>query len=117
MGNRANILVKEDESDGGVYLYTHSGADELPTDLQNALIKQERWSDCQYLTRIIFDTMTQGMQGSGIGFGISSLCGDGSNRILEVNVDKNSVSYEGKIWSFEEYIKLNSDELESVWVR
>ena len=45
MGNRANIHIKESDRDGGVYLYTHWGADELPSQLSVALAKNLRWND------------------------------------------------------------------------
>jgi hypothetical protein len=115
MGNRANVLVKEDELDSGVYLYTHWNRAELPADLQKALAKRWRWNDMQYLTRIIFDVMTEGEQGKETGYGISAQVGDGDRYILEVNGKTQAVSFRGKSWPFEEYVALSFLELETIW--
>lgn len=115
MGNRANVLVKESEIDGGVYLYTHWAGSDIPADLQKALAKKIRWNDCQYLTRIIFDTITEGEQGNETGYGISAFCGDGSGRVLVVNVDAETVSFKGKSWSFDEYVSLSQRDISEVW--
>ncbi len=107
MGDRANILVKEDSNDNGVYLYTHWGGSELPVTLQNALKKKWRWNDAAYLTRIIFDEMTKDEHGQETGYGISSICGDGDDRILEVNCEKQTISYNKTIWTFQQFIDLS----------
>lgn len=106
MGDRANILVKEDERDSGVYLYTHYGGSNLPQTLQKALAKKWRWDDSEYLTRIIFDCMSNGCQGQETGFGISTTVGDGEDRIAEVDVNKQEVHIGSETWSFEEFIGL-----------
>lgn len=117
MGDRANVLVKDSDKDNGVYLYTHLSGTELPLDLQKALAKGWRWNDCQYLTRIIFDTMTEGRQGQETGYGISAIVGDGNNRILEVNCETQTVSFSKKSWTFDEYIKLSDEDVSTVWER
>ena len=105
MGDRANILVKENDRDRGVYLYTHWQGTDLPGILRDALAKRWRWDDCQYLTRIIFDEMTENQHGEEVGFGISAFVGDGDDRILTVNCKKQVVSNGKKTVSFQEYIK------------
>ena len=105
MGDRANVLVKENDDDPGVYLYTHWAGTELPYTLQEALAKRWRWDDTAYLTRIIFDTMTEGQQGNETGYGISTFCCDGEDRILEVNCKHQDVRRKARTWTFEEYIK------------
>lgn len=112
MGDRANVLVKEDSEDNGVYLYTHWNGTELPTILQDALKKRWRWDDCAYLTRIIFDEMTKDDHGEETGYGISSILGDGDDRILKVNVIEQTVKMGEREWTFEEYISLNKIEWE-----
>jgi hypothetical protein len=91
MGDRANILVKADDKDNGVYLYSHWSGSRLPKILGAALGRRLRWNDTPYLTRIIFDQMVGENQGGEIGFGISSFPGDGMSRVLIVNCEKNSV--------------------------
>ena len=114
MGDRANILVKENDDDGGVYLYSHWTGSNLPLVLRDALKKHWRWDDCPYLTRIIFDEMTREDHGE-TGFGISSFCGDGDDRVLVVNCEKQTVTFNNKVWGFEKYVSLSDPELETVW--
>ena len=111
MGDRANVKVVEGNSK--VFLYTHWRGSELPKILQQALSYKERWTDNQYLARIIFQEMLGDDTGT-MGFGISSTVGDGEDRVLTVNVDKQEVSVANpKItWSFEEYL---SADTEKVW--
>jgi hypothetical protein len=116
MGDRANVLMKEDESDSGVYLYTHWAGSNLSSLLQEALQKHWRWDDCPYLTRIVFDTMSEGKQGQETGYGISTRLGDGDNRILVVNCSTHTVSIKGgKTWTFEEYIALSKEQVVEVF--
>ena len=107
MGDRANVLVKQDADDPGVYLYTHWSGTELPTTLQAALAKRWRWNDAAYLARIIFDQMTEGWHGQETGFGISTIAPDGQGRVLVVNCDKQTVSCLDKTWTFEEFLALD----------
>ena len=90
MGDRANVLVTDGES--RVYLYTHWAGTELPGVVRDALARRERWNDGPYLTRIIFGQMvgTADVMGE-TGYGISSVVGDGDNRIIVVDVDNQSV--------------------------
>lgn len=115
MGDRANVLVRESDKDNGVYLYTHWHGTELPLSLKNALVKNWRWNDGAYLTRIIFDEMTVDCHDEEAGYGISAYTPDGEDHILVVNCDIQIVSFKEKKWTFEEYITLTSDELEKVW--
>ena len=115
MGDRANVLAKENDDDPGVYLYTHWAGTELPHTLQKALAKKWRWDDTAYLARIIFDTMTEGQQGNETGYGISTFACDGNDRILEVNCTHLDVKHNGRTWTFEEYIKLSEAEVSRVW--
>lgn len=107
MGDRANVKITSDEGD--VFLYTHWQGTELPAIVQKALARQQRWSDASYLTRIIFCTMlgedTASLTGE-TGFGISHTVGDGSDRVVTVNVEAQTVSWKDKSLSFEEFINL-----------
>jgi len=91
MGDRANVLVIDGES--RVYLYTHWAGTELPGVVRDALARRLRWSDGPYLTRMIFGQMVGpngGVMGE-TGYGISSVVGDGDNRVVVVDVDNQSV--------------------------
>jgi hypothetical protein len=77
MGDRANILIKS-VSGGKVCLYTHNFGYSLPETLKSAMIRgKNRWTDEQYLARIIFCEMIQSDVLGETGFGISHHIGDG----------------------------------------
>lgn len=89
MGDRGNIVVLDEFGPGDVryvYLYTHWRGSEIRELLQEALAKRWRWDDGPYLTRIIFDTLKAGDEGSKeTGYGISAGPGDNSHPILVVD--------------------------------
>lgn len=104
MGDRANVLVID--GDSKVYLYTHWCGSELPETVKASLKRHARRDDGSYLARIIF----QGMMGSDThetGFGISSVCGDGDDRIIEVDVDNQEVRIGEMLWNFTEFCNLD----------
>jgi len=115
MGDRANILVKEDEKNSGVYLYSHWNGTNLPRTLQRALSKKWQWDDAQYLSRIIFDCMTEHCHGEEGGYGITSGVWDGEGRIVKVKVTEQEVSIGSKTWTFDEFIKIPEVDFESIW--
>lgn len=108
MGDRANVKVV---GMGDVYLYTHWMGSELPMTVKRALItakKVDRLDDASYLTRIIFCEMIKDeAKNSSTGFGISGECGDGDDRIVTVNVEKQtvSISTRDEDVSIDDYIK------------
>ena len=104
MGDRGNILVKENDNDSGVYLYTHWTGSYIGNFLQEALSKKQRWDDCAYLTRIIFDTMTRDHHGKTDGFGISTFECDNNHPTLVVNVEKKTVDDGNNVFTFKEYL-------------
>lgn len=118
MGDRANVKVIEGEST--VYLYTHWTGTNLPGVLQAALKHagqdQSRWNDGAYLARIIFCAMIScEASQSKTGFGISSVVGDGEDRILTVDVDNQTVSDGNDSYSFNEYAHENPDNEPRSW--
>jgi hypothetical protein len=107
MGDRANVWVREDGADSGVFLYTHWDGTDLPLTLREALTRgRDRWTDTPYLTRIIFCEMVRGNEMATTGYGISSRVGDGDDRVLEVNIALQLVFINGRRLSFEEYVEL-----------
>jgi len=106
MGDRGNIKI------GKVFLYTHWGGSDIKKDLKKALEKHERWDDEPYITRIIFDVLSEGKQGDSTGFGISTEICDNDNYILEVDVDNQEIiewetddlTVEKERWTFEKFI-------------
>lgn len=117
MGDRANILIKNGESDSGVYLYTHWYGTELPYTLRDALLHKQRWNDTAYLARIIFCEMVDGKEREFTGFGISTFACDGSDRILVINCFDQTVQRNEQKWSFNDYINLTDEQLENVWYK
>lgn len=87
MGERANIVIRADESGlaakEGVFLYTHWRSRDLPEILRIALASgRNYWNDEPYLARIIFDEMVDNNQGGETGFGISTRLGDNEPDLL-----------------------------------
>lgn len=94
MGDRANVVVVE--NDEQVCLYTHWMGSELPDVLRSALKRgKTRWTDGQYLARVIFCEMVRGDMEGTTGFGISQTIGDGGNQVIVVNIDEQTVSVNG----------------------
>ena len=86
MGDRANVKIVYGEST--VYLYTHNDGTELPVILQDALRRGiDRLDDGPYLARIIFSEMIKDDISGLTGFGISSVIGDGEDRVITINLD------------------------------
>jgi hypothetical protein len=92
MGDRANIVVEQ--NGGRIYLYSHWGGYQLPVVLRDALKRGERWDDDTYLTRIIFDQMTEGLHGEATGFGIGVYLSDNEYNILVVDPKSQTVTAE-----------------------
>ena len=113
MGDRANCIVKQ-ENGPDVWLYTHWIGSLLPSIVQSALARRMRWDDPAYLTRIIFDAMTEGQHGEETGFGISTSMQDNEHPLIFVNGGDQTVMFaeEGtkhiKSYSFEEYLALET---------
>ncbi len=111
MGDRANVFVTSDGREG-VYLYTHWGGHRLPKIVQAALQRKQRWNDELYLNRIIFCEMIKGQESSETGFGIGTYIGDGGDRVIHVNVEKQELKLNDKTYSFEKYIELELENIE-----
>lgn len=70
MGDRAQVAIKM--GDGSrVYLYAHWGGTGIYDSLQTALRRRQRWTDCEYLARIIFQAIVGDDQRE-TGFGIGT---------------------------------------------
>ena len=95
MGDRANVYVHHGERPG-VYLYTHWDGSELPAIVVNALHRGKgRWDDDQYLARIIFCEMIKNDVDGETGYGISAECGDGDDRIVDVDTATQQIRFKG----------------------
>jgi hypothetical protein len=55
MGDRANIIVKENRDSHGVVLYTHWNGQRIHHTLKDALVKgRSLWSDAQVLAGVVY---------------------------------------------------------------
>jgi hypothetical protein len=110
MGERGQILIKRT----GVYLYTHWNGDLLKVILYHALKKKWRWTDDEYLARIIFDVMTKGEHNQESGYGIGTVeHTDLGYPLLEVDCEKQKITeYDEKkqTWTFEGFLKFMEKE-------
>lgn len=113
MGDRANVRIVDEGWGSDVYLYTHWSGSELPNIVRNAMARRERWSDCSYLARIVFSAMIVGQLDGATGFGISSVVGDGDDRIITLHVDTQTVRIQVpdgcRTFSFTEFASLKGD--------
>lgn len=117
MGDRANIIVKEVDSNGKeidqVVLYTHWSGSRAPIHLRKALQRgTDRWTDFPYLNRIIFCRMISGYEGDTIGFGISGKLSS-SDRAITVTVAPKAEDCQVRIGhcvvTFQDYVNGNLD--------
>lgn len=104
MGDRGNVVVKD--GDEQVVFYTHWGATELPETLRMVLNRKQRWTDAPYLARMIFCGMVGEDWDNETGFGISHSLGDGTDRVITVDVNQQTVKINKKSSiSFNEFCK------------
>ncbi len=103
MGDRANVIFKHNEEQ--VCLYTHWHGEELPNIVREALSRGKgRWSDFQYLTRIVFCEMIKGDVLGDTGFVITQDEHDGGRTVF---IDCNSATVrldEGGEISFSDFV-------------
>jgi hypothetical protein len=121
MSNPINVLVRQDESDDGVALYTHWGGYHALADVQSALARRQQWDNIGYLTRIIFchlckEDAHDGQYGYGIATTYQTRPGSFGDDIT-VWVDPQRVEFNGESWTFEEFLKLDAAAIERIMER
>lgn len=129
MGDRANVYIRED-SERGVYLYTHWAGEELARTVQTALERGKgRWNDSPYLARIIFCEMVSGNEHETTGFGISTMLCDNEHPIIVVDPANGIVGLAPEPtaadplptinpkaqWTFAEFVALSPAKLDKAW--
>lgn len=103
MGDRAQVAIN-DGKHTSVYLYTHWNGSELADTVKRALAKRQRWTDAEYLTRIIFCEMVKGAEAGKTGFGIStSEHFDNEHPLIVLNCAKQKVYINGETATFKQY--------------
>lgn len=104
MGDRGNVLIKENAEDKGIYLYTHWSGTELPDVVKSALARGKgRWGDTPYLTRIIFSDMIRDDIDGETGYGIGSHEVDGNHPTIILNDGAHTVTIEDVRWTYKEF--------------
>ena len=99
MGDRANVLILDDfNGDQGIYIYSHWGGEELHQVAINQLgsdVARDRWSDGQYLTRILVHRILNRIASDedSIGAGLSVSIGDNEHDILVIDPATQRVSF------------------------
>jgi len=91
MGDRGNIVIREEPSwlkpeigsHEAVFLYGHWSGHDLPEIVRTGLTRgRERWTDGQYLARIMFEELVGSARGGATGFGIASRLHDNEYDLL-----------------------------------
>jgi hypothetical protein len=107
MGARTQVYIKDTK----VYLYSHWGSQGIRKTVATALAKHWRWTDPEYLARIIFDEMTKGQHNTETGFGISTQEHLDIDNLITMDCSKQKITYKRsyekttKEYTFELFIK------------
>lgn len=108
MGDRGNIVVEE-RNGGEIWIYSHGGGHGLPRDLKNALMLGERWTDEQYLTRIIFQRVVKNTGTTGYGLSTCQRPRHPCNPTLRVRMKDQTVICQERSVSFADYVAMSDD--------
>jgi len=105
MGARTQVFIK----DTGVYLYSHWGSGNILKTVKKALARKQRWSDPEYLARIVFETMIGNNSGSAVGFGVGTTMHSDIDNLVTIDCKRQVVSYSvnGKPAAGSEFIDFN----------
>ena len=108
MGARAQVKIEEHGA--AVYLYTHWGAGSIVETVKTALRKKWRWTDSEYLARIIFCQMVKGYEDEETGFGIGTEEHGDIEILVTVNIPNQTVTVKDvyvnseQVMTFEQFI-------------
>lgn len=131
MGSRGNVYITDTATEGytaaefqggarGIYVYLHWGGYEMPELLRKALARgRDRWTDHQYLTRILIDQLTLEERDQNTGAGVGLTIGDNSYPITVVDLGRQTVAWAVageernpllwvKVTSFVDYVALEN---------
>ena len=130
MGDRCNIVMKQEGNEGYVFFYGHWSGSDFVHAVQRALKKKWRWDDAAYLARIIWDEFCL-ERGQETGFGIATRLIDNEHDLCVIDVEKklvtrckeNTSSRSGRdcdigasvqSWSFDEFINLTQYQIDKM---
>lgn len=122
MGDRANIVMRFENNGkkSDIFFYGHWAGRDAPAAAQRALARKERWTDDQYLARLVWDSFCpESQHGKELGFGISPFIGDNSHDLTIVDIEAQRVirasesMQEKNSWTFEQFIVLPESAFEN----
>ena len=112
MSTRSQVKLISSDFSTPIYLYQHCDGYALYKIVCNAIARQDRWDDPEYLSRIIFSEMLlnggDNALTSSTGYGISTTQNGDVEYIVEVNMnDQTLTEYEGygNDWSIKTHCK------------
>jgi hypothetical protein len=101
MGDRAQVAIQPE----GAFLYTHWAGFELLDVIHTALSRKQRWSDPEYLARIVFCEMVKGREDEETGYGIgTSEHRDLGYPLITIDTHLLEIRIGGKRVSFEHFL-------------
>lgn len=110
MGSRTEWIIKTDNSNTAIHLYSHHGGEDKFADTQAALLSaQSRWSDVSYGARIFISNIIRDDWSSTLGFGIG--VGNDTENLFEesyfhavIDFPNQRVIFGSREWSFSEFV-------------
>tara|TARA_R110000751_G_scaffold64690_1_gene132773 strand:- start:583 stop:987 length:405 start_codon:yes stop_codon:yes gene_type:complete len=108
MGERAQVRIEQTnepawdgENNPDVYLYTHWGGQTILEDVAAGLVQgRTRWGDCEYLTRIILDSLIGDHRADPTtGFGIGTCKHLDIDKLVTIFPAEQQVQLEILLWS------------------
>lgn len=117
MGSRTEWIIKTDNSNTAIHLYSHHGGEDKFVDTQSALLSaQSRWDDVSYGARIFISNIIRDDWSSTLGFGIA--VGNDTENLFEesyfhavIDFPNQRVIFGSREWSFEEFV--NAENIQS----
>lgn len=110
MGSRTEWIIKTDDSNTAIHLYSHNGGEDKFLDTQAALAKAEtRWSDSTYGARIFISQIIGDNWSGELGFGIA--VGNDTDNLFEesyfhavIDFSNERVIFGSHEWTFAEFV-------------
>lgn len=95
MGARTQVKIVGEYDYPPVYLYSHWGAGG-PTinDVRDALAREQRWGDAEYLARIVFCQMVKGQEETETGFGIGTVMHSDIQEMIVLDLESQNIYYQ-----------------------
>jgi hypothetical protein len=124
LGSRTEWIIKTDNSNNAIHLYSHHGGEDKFADTQSALLSaQSRWTDTSYGARIFMSNIIRDDWSSTLGFGIA--VGNDTENLFEesyfhavIDFPNQRVIFGSREWSFSDFLSAYNiqDELvEEYW--